>query len=46
MAGLMNILIQRVLFKPVQYGALTQLFVGTAPDIDASKNGSYLIPLA
>ncbi|KAF7969950.1 hypothetical protein HWV62_25490 [Athelia sp. TMB] len=38
--------LNRVLFKPVQYGALTQLFAGTAPDIDASKNGSYLIPLA
>jgi NAD(P)-dependent dehydrogenase (short-subunit alcohol dehydrogenase family) len=34
------------LFKPVQFGALTQLYAGTSPVIDASKNGSYLVPLA
>jgi hypothetical protein len=34
------------LFKPVQFGALTQLYAGTSAVIDASKNGSYLIPLA
>ncbi|KZP33698.1 NAD(P)-binding protein [Athelia psychrophila] len=38
--------LDRVLFKPVQYGALTQLYAGTASDIDESQNGSYLIPLA
>jgi len=35
-----------VFFKPVQYGALTQLFAGTSPSIDASKNGAYLVPIA
>ena len=37
---------QRTVFKPVQYGALTQLFAGTSTSITADKNGSYLVPLA
>ncbi|KAJ3718952.1 NAD(P)-binding protein [Lentinula raphanica] len=39
-------ILNRVVFKPVQYGALTQLYAGTTYSIDPSKNGSYLIPLA
>ncbi|KAK7460599.1 short-chain alcohol dehydrogenase [Stygiomarasmius scandens] len=39
-------ILNRVVFKPVQYGTLTQLFVGTSPSVDASKNGSFLVPLA
>ncbi|KAJ3992094.1 NAD(P)-binding protein [Lentinula boryana] len=39
-------ILNRVVFKPVQYGALTQLYAGTTTTIDHSKNGSYLIPLA
>ncbi|KIW12706.1 hypothetical protein PV08_09984 [Exophiala spinifera] len=38
-------LLNRVVFKPVEYGALTPLFAGTA-SIPMSKTGSYLIPLA
>ncbi|KAH8805496.1 NAD(P)-binding protein [Xylogone sp. PMI_703] len=38
--------LNRVVFKPVQYGTLTQLYAGTIPDISADKNGSYLVPLA
>jgi retinol dehydrogenase-12 len=30
----------------VKYGALTQLYAGTSPDITADKNGAYLVPLA
>ncbi|EGO03075.1 hypothetical protein SERLA73DRAFT_176596 [Serpula lacrymans var. lacrymans S7.3] len=38
--------LNRVVFKPVEYGALTQIFAGTSPTITADKNGSYLVPLA
>jgi len=37
---------KRVVYKPVQYGALTQLFAGTSPSITEAKSGSYLVPLA
>ncbi|KAL1967212.1 hypothetical protein VTN77DRAFT_3503 [Rasamsonia byssochlamydoides] len=37
--------LDRIVFKPVQYGALTQLFAGTSSTLSASQNGSYLVPL-
>ncbi|KAJ4470084.1 NAD(P)-binding protein [Lentinula aciculospora] len=39
-------ILNHVVFKSVKYGALTQLYAGTAPAIDSSKNGSFLVPLA
>ncbi|GAW20533.1 hypothetical protein ANO14919_100410 [Xylariales sp. No.14919] len=39
-------ILNRVVFKPVQYGALTQLFAGTASQLGEKHNGSYLVPLA
>jgi len=39
-------ILNRIALQPVQHGALTQLYAGTSPAIDASKNGSYIIPLA
>ncbi|KAI0102584.1 NAD(P)-binding protein [Nemania sp. FL0031] len=39
-------ILNRVVYKPVQYGALTQLFAGTTPNLSAEYNGSYLVPLA
>ncbi|KAI1348741.1 NAD(P)-binding protein [Xylaria sp. FL0043] len=39
-------ILNRVVYKPVQYGALTQLFAGTTPNIGKTSNGSYLVPLA
>ncbi|KAI0184914.1 NAD(P)-binding protein [Xylaria flabelliformis] len=38
--------LNRVVYRPVQHGALTQLFSGTAPSLTESNNGSYLVPLA
>ncbi|KAH8653623.1 NAD(P)-binding protein [Xylariales sp. PMI_506] len=38
--------LNRTVFKPVQYGALTQLFAGTSPHVTEDDNGSYLVPLA
>ena len=38
--------LQRIVYKPVAYGALTQLYAGTSPNITADKSGSYLVPLA
>ncbi|TAQ90807.1 hypothetical protein B7494_g888 [Chlorociboria aeruginascens] len=37
--------LNRTVFKPVQFGALTQLFAGTG-SVEAYQNGSYLVPLA
>ncbi|KAJ3866983.1 NAD(P)-binding protein [Lentinula novae-zelandiae] len=39
-------ILNHVVFKPVQYGALTQLYAGTAATIDSSHNGHFLVPLA
>ncbi|KAI8944461.1 NAD(P)-binding protein [Xylaria longipes] len=39
-------ILNRVVYKPVQYGALTQLFAGTTPGVTEGNNGSYLVPLA
>ncbi|KAI0413574.1 NAD(P)-binding protein [Xylaria grammica] len=39
-------ILNRVVFKPVQYGALTQLFAGTASQLGEKHSGSYLVPLA
>jgi hypothetical protein len=37
---------QKIVFKPVEHGALTQLFAGTSPTLTAKENGAYLVPLA
>ncbi|KAI1291050.1 NAD(P)-binding protein [Xylaria venustula] len=39
-------ILNRVVYKPVEYGALTQLFAGTTPALGEEFNGSYLVPLA
>ncbi|KAI1746658.1 NAD(P)-binding protein [Xylaria castorea] len=39
-------ILNQVVYKPVQYGALTQLYAGTAPGLTEGSNGSYLVPLA
>ncbi|EIN09900.1 NAD(P)-binding protein [Punctularia strigosozonata HHB-11173 SS5] len=39
-------ILNRTVFKPVEYGALTQLFAGTSPTLTAAQSGSYLVPLA
>ncbi|KAI1124921.1 NAD(P)-binding protein [Nemania abortiva] len=39
-------ILNRVVYKPVQYGALTQLFAGTTLSLSGEHNGSYLVPLA
>ncbi|KAJ4479631.1 NAD(P)-binding protein [Lentinula edodes] len=39
-------ILNHVVFKSVQYGALTQLYAGTAATIGSSHNGSFLVPLA
>ncbi|KAI0435451.1 NAD(P)-binding protein [Xylaria sp. FL1042] len=39
-------ILNRVVYKPVQYGALTQLFAGTTSAIGKASNGFYLVPLA
>ncbi|KAJ8133154.1 hypothetical protein O1611_g473 [Lasiodiplodia mahajangana] len=39
-------ILNRIVYKPVQYGALTQLFAGTTPELPGEYNGSYLVPLA
>ncbi|KAJ5860393.1 uncharacterized protein N7529_007703 [Penicillium soppii] len=38
--------LNRIVFKPVAYGALTQLYAGTALTIDGVENGAYMVPLA
>ncbi|EGN97951.1 hypothetical protein SERLA73DRAFT_160948 [Serpula lacrymans var. lacrymans S7.3] len=38
--------LNRIVFKPVEYGALTQLYAGTSPTITADKSGMFLVPLA
>ncbi|KAJ5594877.1 uncharacterized protein N7459_001085 [Penicillium hispanicum] len=38
--------LNRIVFKPVSYGALTQLYAGTAPSLTGKENGSYMVPLA
>ncbi|OKL57598.1 hypothetical protein UA08_06952 [Talaromyces atroroseus] len=39
-------ILNRVVFKPVQHGALTQLYAGTCPTLSENENGSYLEPVA
>ncbi|KAI0964832.1 NAD(P)-binding protein [Xylaria arbuscula] len=39
-------ILNRVVYKPVRYGTLTQLFAGTTPALGEEFNGSYLVPLA
>ncbi|KAK1224642.1 short-chain alcohol dehydrogenase [Marasmius sp. AFHP31] len=38
--------LNRTMFKTVQYGALTPLYAGTSPTIDATQNGKFLMPVA
>ncbi|KAL0564908.1 short-chain alcohol dehydrogenase, partial [Marasmius crinis-equi] len=39
-------LLDGLLFKSVEYGALTPLYAGTSQDIEGMKNGKFLMPVA
>ncbi|KAL0572016.1 short-chain alcohol dehydrogenase [Marasmius crinis-equi] len=39
-------LLDGLLFKSVEYGALTPLYAGTSQDIEGTRNGKFLMPVA
>ncbi|QKX54196.1 uncharacterized protein TRUGW13939_01281 [Talaromyces rugulosus] len=39
-------ILNKIVFKPVEHGALTQLFAGTSLTLTTKENGAYLVPLA